>query len=112
MKKGSLITIVIITAIIIFVVYVKTQPSPETPEEVVKCIGENSILYIQLGCHACKTQEDIFGENYQYLNIIDCWFEQNKCAEKQITAIPTWIIQGKKYEGVKSIETLKGLTGC
>ena len=110
MRKSSLVTVVIIAAIIIFAVYVKIHPSSETPEDIAKCIGENSVLYVQLGCHACKTQEDIFGENYQFLNVVDCWFEADKC--EGVEATPTWEIDGKKYGGVKSIETLKGLTGC
>ena len=76
------------------------------------CIGQNSELYIQLGCHACETQEELFGENYQYLNSIDCFFEREQCIDAGITATPTWIIDGKKYIGVQNIEKLKELTGC
>lgn len=84
-----------------------------TPEEkLAKCIGENSTLYFQTGCSACKSQEQMFGDNYQYLNKIDCKVEIQKCIDTQITGTPTWIINGVKYPGVQSIEKLKELTGC
>ncbi|MFH1787720.1 MAG: hypothetical protein ABH811_02945 [archaeon] len=110
MKKGNLITILIIMFIIILAYFIINRQHPETPNQVAECIGKNSILYIQLGCHACENQEDMFGENYQYLNKIDCFYERNKCDE--ITATPTWKIKGEFYEGVQSIKKLKELTGC
>lgn len=110
MKKRSLITLIIIILVIILAIYLIYKPHPETDWEIVKCIGENSILYTQLGCHACKTQEEMFGENKKYLNMIDCFFESDKCTE--IEATPTWKIKGEYYRGVQSIETLKELCGC
>jgi len=112
MKKRSLITIIIVITIIILAYFLLNKPTPETSEEIARCIGENSELYIQLGCHACKIQEEMFGENYQYLNIVDCIFNGEICLEKQIEFTPTWIINGEKYKGVQSIEKLQELTGC
>ena len=110
MKKRNLITILIIFGVLILAVLIILRPHPKTNEEVAKCIGENSKLYIQLGCHACEAQEKLFGENYQYINSVDCWFERDKCQD--ITATPTWVIKGKKYVGAQSIEKLQELTGC
>lgn len=110
MKKNNLITVVIILVIVVFAYFAINNSPKETSEEIAKCIGKNSVLYTQLGCHACKTQEDLFGENYQYLNIIDCFYERNKCSE--ITATPTWKIKEENYKGVQTIEKLQELTGC
>ena len=110
MKKGNLVTVLIILGIIILSVVILIKPVPETSEEIAKCIGRKSELYVQLGCHACEIQEKMFGENYQYLTTIDCWFEKDKCAG--IEATPTWVIDEKKYVGVQDIEELKRLTGC
>ncbi|MBS3076313.1 hypothetical protein J4481_01060, partial [Candidatus Pacearchaeota archaeon] len=90
--------------------FVLSKNHPETPEEIVKCIGENSVLYVQLGCSHCKTQEDMFGKNLKYLEIIDCWFEKEKC--ENISGTPTWKIKGEYYKGVQSIKKLQELTGC
>lgn len=110
MKKKSLVTLIVILAVIILAVIILNRPSPETSKEVAECIGKNSKLYVQLGCHRCEQQEDLFGDNYKYLNAIDCWFERDKC--EGIESTPTWIIKGEKYDEVLSIQTLQELTGC
>jgi len=109
MKKRNLITISIIIGVIILSVIILNRGNGIS-KQITMCIANNSELYIQLGCHTCKNQEKLFGENYQYLNVIDCWFEKEKCLE--IRYIPTWIINNEKYTGLRSIEELKELTGC
>ena len=103
-------TLLIILGVIILSIIILNKSSQKTSEEIAKCIGQKSQLYVQLGCNACKKQEELFGENSKYLNIIDCWFEQEKCSI--ITHTPTWIIKEKKYIGVQSIKKLQELTGC
>ncbi len=114
--KKRWITLAVIILVIAVAYFILSRQKPETPEEVAKCIGSKSVLYVQLGCYACGLQEDMFGENYKHLNKIDCWFEQEKCletiAKDGFYQTPTWIINGKKYEGVQTIEKLKELTGC
>jgi hypothetical protein len=110
MKRGKLLTWGIIIAVIIFALIIINLPKEETPIETVKCIGKRTTLYTQLGCHACETQEKIFGENYQYLNSVDCFFEREKC--EGITATPTWKIGEKIIVGIQSLDELKKLTGC
>ena len=110
MKKKKGLTLIIILVVIILAIIIMTRSHPETSEEVSKCIGKNSKLYVQLGCSACQVQEKIFGDNYKYLNVIDCWFERDKCGEIEYT--PTWIIKGEKYDEVFSIKKLQELTGC
>jgi hypothetical protein len=112
MNKKSWITKIVILAVVILVIIILTRSSNGSTEELAKCIGENSELYIQLGCHACESQEDMFGENYQYLTTIDCFYNQEECIDKEIKGTPTWIINGQEYLGSKSIEELKNLTGC
>ncbi len=110
MKKKSWITLAVIGIVILIAVIILTRSHPGTSEEIAKCIGKHSELYIQLGCSACQAQENMFGKNTKYLTIIDCWFEREKCSGIEYT--PTWIIKGEKYTGVQSIETLQNLTGC
>jgi len=108
--KRSWLTILIVIGVIAIAYFAINKPQPVTSEEIAKCIGKNSILYTQLGCSACKTQEEIFGENYKNLNVIDCFYTPEKCSE--IIATPTWVIKGQKYVGVQSINKLKELTNC
>lgn len=102
--------IILGVAIIVLISILIQKPSSSTSESLVKCIGKNSILYTQKGCHACQTQEQMFGENYQHLTIIDCFLEVEKC--QNIRGTPTWIINNQEYLGVQSIEKLKEVTGC
>ncbi len=110
MNKKSWWTVGIILAVIVPAIIVLRNPEPAISKKTAQCIGENSILYVQLGCHACEIQENLFGETTQYLTIVDCFFEREKCAE--ITYTPTWIINNQEYIGVQSIEKLKELTNC
>ena len=110
MKKSSWSTIIIVFGILIISVFILYRPTIDTPEEIAKCIGRESLIYTQLGCHACLIQEEMFGDSYKYLNKIDCFYEREKCLD--IGATPTWIINGQRYEGVHSIEELQNLTGC
>ena len=117
MKKEKLATFGIVVLVLFIagaIIYtkntglaVKDLPS----EEVARYIGEHSVLYVQTGCHACKVQEDLFGENYKYLNTINCFEDIQACVSLGIEATPTWIINGEKYVGVQSVEKLKELTG-
>lgn len=112
MKKRALISILVIVLVVLLAIILLNQKKPETPEEIAQCIGKNSVLYIQLGCHACESQEELFGDSYQYLTIIDCFYEHDKCLAAEVTGTPTWVIKGEKYIGTRTIQKLQELTGC
>jgi len=113
MKKNTLITLIIIAAVVVLGLVLSSRGGEaKVPEEIAQCIGENSVLYVQLGCPHCKTQEDMFGSSKKYLETIDCFYERAECQEKEIKATPTWLIDEEYYEGVQTIERLQELTGC
>ena len=119
MRKEKLITISVVVLILLVaggVIFFKNTSFTvkDTPsEEVARYIGEHSVLYVLPTCSHCKDQEDLFGVNVKYLNIIDCSNIENrqKCIDAGIINVPTWIINGEKYVGKKTIEELKELTG-
>jgi len=110
----TLILLVILAVVIIFVF--KNQNNNlnynNSEDEIIRCIAENSVLYVSKTCGHCAAQKEILGEHLSFFEIIDCTTEQNKCAQNEIMYVPTWIINGKKYVGKKSLNELKGLTGC
>ena len=116
MKKSveRFITALVIIAILIFSIFIILNKPVQAQSDVAKCIGQNSLLYTQTGCSHCKDQEDLFGNNTQYLNIIDCLQDNNmqKCISANIEGTPTWIIKNQSYVGVQTIQRLKELTGC
>lgn len=111
-KWMRLLNVFIILIILIISFFsIMTSKNKKTPdEELIKCIGEKSKLYVQLGCPHCRTQENLFGNNLKYINLIDCFYENEKCGK--ITGTPAWEINGEYYLGVKSIKKLKELTKC
>jgi len=98
---------VILIAIALFFILRNTS---EVDVETAQCIGANSILYYKTSCSACISQKEKFGDNFKYLNSINCGTESFRCSS--IQQIPTWEIDGKILVGVQSIERLKELTGC
>lgn len=120
MEKSKLVTISVVIIVLLLaggIIYFKNfqgSTIADIPsEKVARWIGEHSVLYGQTGCIHCKIQEDLFGENVRYLNIIDGIKEENrqKFIDAGIEGTPTWVINGQKYVGVQSIEKLKTLTG-
>ena len=112
MNKNILITIgtiILILAIAFVIIFIKSH-GPLIEKETSKCIGENSILYVNEGCHVCALQKQLFKKNLKYLNVIDCSKQPEKCGN--ILAVPTWEINKTTYRGFKSPEELKLLTGC
>ena len=114
--KRNVILLMVIVAIILAILiinYFKGLSNGQDAE--LKCIAENSLLYVSKTCSHCAQQKSILGEGIKYFNMTDCLESAEKteyCAENNITSVPSWIINNTKYTGVKSIGELKSLTGC
>lgn len=103
----------IIIAVLAYVILSGRGSNADIPDKsIVQCIASKSTIYISPGCHACASQKEMFGENFEYLNYVDCLVEGEKCSEENITRVPTWLINGQRLEGVQPIEKLINLTGC
>lgn len=76
------------------------------------CITENSVFYGTEWCSFCQKQKEMFGTNVELLNYIDCDEDRDICVAAEISAFPSWDINGERYVGVQSEEKLKELTGC
>lgn len=116
--NNKIITIIIVGIILVLagsIIYFKNFQSSTVQdteaEKVAKWIGEHSVLYVQTGCIHCKEQEDLFGINLRFLNIVNCLENPQECIDIGIEGTPTWMIDGQRYERVQSVEKLKELTG-
>ncbi len=113
--KIYLSLVVIVILIIIGILAIKNFINPDIDginEETMKCIASKAVIYSQSGCGHCENQKAILGNYYGLFTDINCLNERDKCAEAGITATPTWVIDNKRYEGTKSTQELKNLTGC
>ena len=63
-------------------------------------------------CSFCKKQKALFGESFGKIAYIDCDQKKAACEQAQITGYPTWILQDKKYPGIKTLENLAKISGC
>jgi len=114
MDNKSLKTyIILIAAVVVIILGIYfIRGSGGGSEDEWQCVSDNSQLIVKEGCSACAYQKNIIGDSLDKFNMIDCQYEAEKCAELGIEHIPTWIINGEKYEGARTLEQLKQLTGC
>lgn len=115
MEKGTKTWIALIVLVIIIIggIYIyKNINQPTATEDFAKCLASKSTVYSSSVCSHCQEQKSIIGPNYKFLNEIDCYSTPKKCIDANITATPTWIINGKEYVGVQSLSQLEQYSGC
>jgi hypothetical protein len=69
-------------------------------------VKKHAVLYGSNSEPHTVRQLEMFGEACKQLNYVDCYKHPDKCAEANITALPTWSFQGEKEVGAKDIEDL------
>jgi hypothetical protein len=82
-------------------------------DSLTRCLTEKgAIMYGQEGCHACLYQEELLGDSYKNINVVDCISNMDVCRRQMIGATPTWVINGATYVGVQTPEELANESGC
>jgi len=114
---GTLIILIVLTYSLVKMVSNKSntlEPFDETKisEEEIKCVANNSVLYVSKTCKVCKKQKEILDDYIDEFTIIECTKKENleKCLE--IKGVPTWKINNEYYPGLKTLNKLKTLTNC
>lgn len=79
-----------------------------------KCLTSKwVVLYGMTGCPYCKMQIEMFGDDFQYINYINCSENPVVCTEKGITGVPAWeFSDGTIKSGLHALADLAGLAGC
>lgn len=113
-KKLLIIGISIFLVIIFFGSFIIVNANKPGPyDEFAKCLSEKGItMYGALNwCKYTQAQKAMFGKSFKHLD----YFEFEEFPEDQFGKIkitPSWIINGKVYENVLSIDRLAALSGC
>ena len=120
--KNSLTTLLI--GVIVFgISYIShsdalsVTPASEDVVALAKYLTKNGAhMYGSYTCPHCQMQKLMFGTAFHDIDYIECnpEAEQSKselCIQKGIEAYPTWEINGKLYEGAKSLNELARLSG-
>lgn len=117
-KKIVIFAIIIVAVIALIFGYSRlTSSSPGKYDNFTKCLTEKNVtMYGSLECSHCQNQKKMFGSSIKYVNYVECGPLSgpinNECINAGVRAFPTWSIDGKLYEGEKSIQELGSLTGC
>ncbi len=94
--------------------YFAAQPrGPGMYDAFAQCLTDSGDrMYGTLWCSHCNDQKNIFGSSFSYVDFTDCDANVSACREQGIEAYPTWMINGVKYTGTRSIEELSAISGC
>ena len=73
-------------------------------------------MYGSYKCSHCNAQKALFGDAAKYVNYVECDpsgpnAQPNLCFSRGIMNYPTWEINGRYYEGAKSLPELSNLSG-
>lgn len=88
--------------------------STEAPfDQLAKCMTEKGvIMYGADTCSHCIEQKKSFKGSFELINYVECRKNQAECEKAEIMSTPTWLINGKKYVGKKSLSELAERSGC
>ena len=119
-KIGGKALLIIIILVVIGIVawstsgyFVEDDSNLTDLDNFAKCLSEKgATVYVSEYCGHCKNQKEMFGDSLEYLNLVECTKKQELCQQMGIRGVPSWIVNGAKYEGLQSFERLSELTGC
>tara|TARA_Y100000310_G_scaffold33096_1_gene31306 strand:- start:1696 stop:2121 length:426 start_codon:yes stop_codon:yes gene_type:complete len=106
-KKHIIVSI--ISIVVLFSVYgVYSYAKPGRYDDFARCLTEQGVeVYGAMNwCKYTQAQKGMFGKSFNLLNY------QEYEALEGIKTTPTWIVDGKWYENVQSLDRLSELTGC
>ena len=120
MKQKEILTAAIVAVFIIIAVVLVLRPrsTGSNYDSLAQCLTEKgAAMYGAYWCPHCKTQKEMFGNSFKYINYIECDARGENakpelCEQAGITGYPTWIINGKTYVGVRQFQELADATGC
>jgi len=109
----SVLVIVVAAAIILNVSDSPTGAVISETESLAKCLtAKGATMYGAEWCGHCKTQKEMFGQDFKYINYVECTTEREQCTRAGVEGYPTWIINDEQYPGKRSLSELKSLTNC
>ncbi|RMH32587.1 MAG: Vitamin K epoxide reductase [Nitrospirae bacterium] len=120
-KEGALVAVVLVIGLHLHYSGVFSPAAgPEDPQlaALAEHLTESGAkFYGASWCPRCQEQKDLFGASASRLPYIECSSGGRgspltpACAKMNIRSFPTWIINGKRYTGLKTPEELAALSG-
>lgn len=74
------------------------------------------VMYGAYWCSHCNEQKKEFGEAFKYVDYVECDAQgenanPDECVAQGIKGYPTWIFEGNKYSGKKTLAELARIVG-
>ena len=105
------------TVVLVLLVVLLAWPSGDAGDgggdydDFAKCLtDEGMTMYGTDWCSACSKQKEMFGDSFDYIDYVNCDF--NDCS--LVKGYPTWMKDGEPAGdmGTKTFDVLSELTGC
>ncbi len=80
-----------------------------------KCLTDNGVtMYGTDWCGHCSSQKELFGDDFKYINFVNCDFHNEECNEANVIYYPTWKSSDDflGQVGFLTFEQLAELSGC
>ena len=83
-----------------------------------RCLGDlDAQLFKVYWCPYCDDQIEMFGDHIRFIDVVECDPDMDDarpelCREYEISSFPTWVIDGEKYRGMRTLNALAGISGC
>ena len=105
--SGTALAVVLIAG---YAVY--AAASPGRFDSFAECLKEKgAVMYGAMSwCQYTQAQRAMFGKSFKYVSYKE--YTEFPQAFGKIRKTPTWIIDGKVYEGVQSFDRLSAAAGC
>jgi len=82
-------------------------------DEFAQCMTDQGfVIYHTDACPYCKAQEAAFKGSFDLINSVECTQSPLDCMDADIEGYPTWVFEGKKYPGKRSLSELAELSKC
>ncbi|MBT3395370.1 hypothetical protein HOA59_03470 [archaeon] len=108
-KKVGIGAIIVITILILIF-----SSQSKDYEEFANCLTQKGVSMAGTEwCSHCKTQKEMFGESFQYIDYHNCDLEREWCMTKGIQGYPSWVLpNGELLPGTQTLSKLAELSNC
>ncbi|MBT4540638.1 hypothetical protein HOC35_03925 [Candidatus Woesearchaeota archaeon] len=111
-KKSKYLLFTLFVLTLLTIASCSSNQGPGKYDTFAKALTEEGVkMYGTEWCSHCKSQKELFGASFQYINYIDCDKESNICDAAEVKGFPTWEIDGRLYPGEQSFEELSLYSG-
>ncbi len=115
----GVVFVLLIGVALAFSLEINTGGASEEKKKFAQCLTDKGAkFYGAYWCPHCKRQKHLFGDAMENINYIECSPNGRNepmaqvCRDANIQSFPTWIVEGKRYSGVLSLQRLGSITGC